>query len=419
MFLSSSAALCFAGCGGTRSASARSSTRSGSAALCFAGCGGSSDSVDSELEANVNAVIDQAITDKRVVGAVVLVSRHGQVVYRRAAGLADREVGIAMRDDSIFRFASLTKPITSVAAMQMIEQGQLKLDDPVTKWLPYFKPALADGSTPEIKVRHLLNHTAGVGYAASELPNGPYHQLNVSDGLDQPGLSLRDNLTRLAAAPLLFAPGSRFQYGLSIDILGGVLEAVEGRRLREILRSRVTGPLGLSDIDFGVSDMSRLTKPYADGPTEPVAMDEPHALPRGQYALVFSPSRILNPNSYDAGGAGMAGTAPQFLKFLEMIRLGGAPVLKPATVEIMAADQTGTQAQAQGPGWGFGYGWAVAVEPALSESPQPAGTLQWGGGYGHKWFIDRKNELSVVILTNTARYGGGTFAELIRNSIYA
>jgi CubicO group peptidase (beta-lactamase class C family) len=149
-------------------------------------------------------------------------------------------------------------------------------------------------------------------------------------------------------------------------------------------------------------------------------MDEPHALPvRGQYALVFSPSRILNPNSYDAGGAGMAGTAPQFLKFLEMIRLGGAPVLKPATVEIMAADQTGTQAQAQGPGWGFGYGWAVAVEPALSESPQPAGTLQWGGGYGHKWFIDRKNELSVVILTNTARYGGGTFAELIRNSIYA
>lgn len=392
---------------------------SSSAALYLAGCGGSSDSDDSELRGNVDAVVNRAVADKRVVGAVVLVSRHGEVVYRRAAGLADREAGAAMREDSIFRFASLTKPITSVAAMQMVEQGQLGLDDPVTKWLPYFQPALADGSRPEIKVRHLLNHTAGVGYALFELPDGPYHQLNVSDGLDQPGLSLRENLTRLASAPLLFTPGARFQYGLSIDVLGGVLEAVEGRRLRDILRSRVTGPLGLTDIDFGVADRSRLTKPYADGPTEPVAMAEPHAVARGQSAMVLSPARILDPNSYDAGGAGMAGTAPQFLKFLEMIRLGGAPVLKPATVEIMAADQTGTQAQAQGPGWGFGYGWAVAVEPALSKSPQPAGTLQWGGAYGHEWFIDRKNGLSVVLLTNTAGYGDGAFSEQVRDAIYA
>lgn len=374
---------------------------------------------DPALKARLDTVIDAAIAEKRIVGTVVIVSKNGEVVYRRAAGLSDREAGTAMREDAIFRLASVTKPFVTAAAMRLVEEGRLDLDAPVTRWLPDFRPRLPDGSTPEITVRQLLTHTSGLGYAFLEPADGPYHKLNISDGLDQPGLSLDENLARLSKADLHFAPGSSWRYSLGIDVVGGVLETIEGRSLSQIVRDKVTVPLGIEDTDFTVRDPSRLAKAYADGDPEPVPMTDGIAVPLMGLAATFAPSRILDVGSYPSGGAGMAGTASDVLRFLEAIRTGGAPIFKPQTVEAMVRDQVGPQSETQGPGWGFGYGWAVLTDPAPTGTPQATGTLQWGGAYGHSWFVDRENGLSVVALTNTAFEGmAGAFPTDIRNAVY-
>jgi hypothetical protein len=156
----------------------------------------------STLKARLDQVIDRALAEKRIVGTVVLVSRNGELIYKQAAGFADREAGISTHEDTIFRLSSLTKPIVSATALAMIERGQLNLDDGVTRWIPEFQPALPDGTGPELTIRQLLNHTAGLGYGFLEPEDGPYHQAGVSDGLDQPGLSMQENLKRIGGQPL-------------------------------------------------------------------------------------------------------------------------------------------------------------------------------------------------------------------------
>lgn len=367
----------------------------------------------------LDAAVEAALADKRIVGTVVLVAKDGKLVYSRAAGLADREAGVPMREDAIFRLASITKPIVSAAAMRLVEQGVLALDQLVTHWLPDFRPRLADGSVPEITIHHLLTHTSGLSYRFLEGKESAYHALNVSDGLDQPGLSLTENLSRLAAAPLTFAPGERWLYSLGLDVLGGILEKAANRSLPDLVRETVTGPLGLADTDFAVADPARLAVPYANAAPEPVRMTDGISISLGETAALFAPGRILDPASYPSGGAGMAGTAGDVLRFLEVIRTGGGPILSPETVETMVKDQVGTWAETQGPGWGFGYGWAVLVDPAAAGTPQGAGTLLWGGAYGHNWFVDPANGLTVVVLTNTAFEGmAGAFRTEIRDAVY-
>lgn len=368
----------------------------------------------------LDVAIDAAIADRRIVGAVVLVAREGEVVYRRAAGLADREAAVPLRDDAIFRLASVTKPFVTAAAMRLVEDGALALDAPVTRWLKDFRPRLADGSVPEITIRHLLTHTSGLSYRFIEPAGSAYHLHDVSDGLDQPGLSITENLARLAAVPLAFAPGAAWRYSLSIDVLGAVMEQATGASLPDLVATLVTGPLGLRDISFGVADRSRLAKPYANAAPAPIAMTDGLAVEMDGGAAVFAPSRILDPASYPSGGAGMSGTAGDVLTFLEAIRTGDAPILTPASIAAMTRDQVGEQAETQGPGWGFGYGWAVLVDPEAAQTPQARGTLQWGGAYGHSWFVDRTNGLTVVALTNTAFEGvNGRFVTDIRDAVYA
>lgn len=371
------------------------------------------------IAARVHAAVDKALAERRVVGAVVLAARHGELICDIAGGHADREAGTAMKRDAIFRLASITKPLVTAAAMKCFEDGRLDLHAPVTRWLPDFRPALPDGSRPDITLHHLLTHTSGLGYAFSEDADGPYHRLNVSDGLDQPGLTLEENLSRLAKAPLAFAPGVGWRYSLGIDVIGGVLERVEDRSLPEIVRDTVTAPLGMEDTGFVVRDRARLVKPYADGKPEPVPMTDGMSVPYLGAAATFAPSRILDARSYPSSGGGMAGTAADILRFLEAIRNGGAPILKARTVDAMVVDHLGSRAQTRVPGWGFGYGWAVLVDPPSAGTPQAAGTLQWGGAYGHSWFVDRVNGLSLVALTNTAFEGMvGAFPIDIRNALY-
>jgi CubicO group peptidase (beta-lactamase class C family) len=324
-----------------------------------------------------------------------------------------------MREDAIFRFSSVTKPFVSAAAMRLVQDGTLRLDDPVTKWLPDFRPKLADGTEPVITLRQLLNHTSGLTYGLAEPSTHPYHRLGVSDGLDQSGITLDENLRRLGQAPLGFPPGSAWRYSLAIDVLGGVMEKAAGVPLPQVVARTVTTPLGLVDTGFVARDAARLATPYVNAQPEPTRMTENQDVGAGGTAVRFSPSRATDPTAFPSGGAGMVGTAGDVLTFLEALRTGGAPILEPATVATMMKDQVGVQAATQGPGWGFGYGWAVLDDPAAARTPQGAGTIQWGGVYGHSWFVDPKNRLTVVALTNTAFEGmNGAFTVQLRDAIY-
>lgn len=369
----------------------------------------------------IDAAIDRAIAERRIVGGVFLVAENGKTAYRRAAGLFDREAGTPMRADAIFRLASVSKPIVAATALSLIETGDLALDAPLTRWLPTFRPRLADGSTPDITIRHLLTHTAGLSYRFTQPPDGPYHRANVSDGMDDPGLPLEENLRRIASVPLNFIPGSAWEYSVSIDVLGAVIAQATGGTLGEAVAERVTGPLGMADTGFTVTDVDRLAVPYADGTPEPERMRELHEVPREPIgALRFAPRRIFDQSSFQSGGGGMVGTAGDLLKLLEAVRTGGAPILKTPTVAEASSNQIGTLArEAEDAGWRFGFLSAVLDDPVEAKTPETKGTLRWGGAYGHTWFIDKAKGRSVVAFTNTAIEGvSGTFPNEIRDAIY-
>ena len=378
----------------------------------------SSPGVEVRLRTRLDAVIDRALEAQRIVGTVVLVAHHGVSVYGRAAGLADREARVPMKDDSIFLLASVTKPIVSAAAMRLVEAGSLGLDDSVTRWLPDFRPCLSNGHFPAMTIRQLLTHTAGLSYRCFEPGDSRYRALDVSDGLDQPGLSLGENLRRLTQAPLVYEPGTSWRYSLATDVLGAVIAEAAAEALPDAVRHLMTGPLGMKDTDFTVVDRARLVTHYADGTPEPVRMTDGMAVPLFGAPLRFFPSRIFDSSSYPSGGAGMAGTAKDVLRFFETLRMGDG-ALHASTVERMVATHVGSWAQTWGPGWGFGLGWAVLDDPAIAGTPQAKGTIQWGGVYGHCWFVDRVNGLTVVILTNTAFEGmSGAFPIEVRDAIY-
>ncbi|MBY5718703.1 beta-lactamase family protein [Rhizobium leguminosarum] len=370
------------------------------------------------LTAAVDAAIASALDDKRLVGTVVLIARDGEIVHRRAAGLADREGGLAMREDTIFRLASITKPIVTIAAMRLVEQGRIGLDDPVARWLPDFRPRLPDGEAT-IRIRHLLTHTSGLSYSFFE-EDDAYARAGVSDGLAEPGLTLAENLRRIASTPLRFAPGSDWQYSVAMDVLGGVIEAEMGAPLGEAVADLVTKPLGLADTAFSVRDRSRLAAAYMDASPEPTLMGENAVVMSLMGPIRFAPNRIFDPASYHSGGAGMAGTGGDILAILDTIRRGGPPLLSTETVGMMMTDQAGGHRQQHEPGSGFGFGWSVITNPAEAGVPFPKGTLKWGGVYGHSWFIDPVNGLTVVALTNTTLEGmWGKFTVDLREAIYA
>lgn len=383
------------------------------------------DTLESEsLAARLNQVSTNAIDEKKIVGSVILVAHRGEVIYQKAMGMADRESGKHMTEDAIFLLASVTKPLVSVAAMRLVEEGKIGLNDPVTKWLPQFKPQLPDGSRPEITIWHLLTHTSGLSYGFFE-PHGagPYHQKNVSDGFDMLGVSLEENLHRLMQVPLLFSPGTSWGYSLGLDVLGGVMAVATREALPQIVKSRVTEPLGLSDTGFHITDRSRLVTHYKDGISQPVPMDENATLQLpeswGSGIVRFAPERIFDPASYPSAGAGMAGTATEFMHFLLNLTRKKDVLLSASSVKQMMDLQVSSQSQTQGPGWGFGYGWAVLDNPQLAATPQSKGTIQWGGIYGHNWFFDPQKDIAMVALTNTTIEGmAGMYPQQIRNAVY-
>lgn len=368
-------------------------------------------SVASALAARVDRALDGAIAENRIVGGVVVVVRDGKVVYHRAAGFADREAKRPMTEDSVFRFASVTKPIVAATALALVEQRKLDLDDPVSRWIPDFTPKLASGERAAITVRQLLTHTSGLGYALFEREGGPYHRANVSDGLDQPGLSFDENRRRLVTVPLLAAPGKAFHYGLSTDVLGEVVARAAKSSLPEAVARYVTTPLAMRDASFGLAPddprASRLVAAYADGKPAPVRMTDGQKVPLFGAFTTFAPSRALDPKSYPSGGAGMVGTAADLVTFLEAVRTHDTRLLRPETIDLATKNQIGALRSPEigGEGWGFGYFGAVLLDRDRDHSPLTNGAYRWGGAYGHSWYVDPAARTTIVLLTNTAFEG--------------
>jgi len=374
------------------------------------------------MKKRIDAVIDRAVKDEKIVGATIIVARNGRIVYRRAAGYNDREAKKSLRETDVFRLASMTKLIISVTALALIDEGKLNLNDPVTKYLPEFRPKLTDGREPIITVRHLLTHTAGLHTVDQEKPDGAYHRLKVSDGMDNIGITLEENLRRIAAAPLLFEPGTSWNYSVATDVLGAVVAKAGGASLPEVISRKVTAPLKMKDTAFLARDSARLVTPYGDGNPRPVRMTDPFALPFGASQIVYSPRRATDATAFSSGGAGMVGTIDDYFRLLEVLRTGGAPILKPETARLIADNAIGDIPVNTAPNpdaWGWSLGLSILKDPIAAKTPQSAGTWQWGGIYGHSYFVDPQEKLTVICLTNTAVAGMvGEFPTALVNAVY-
>lgn len=374
------------------------------------------------LSTRIQAVVQQAVDDRRLVGAVVLVARDGELIHQQAAGLADRESARPLTVGTVFRLASVSKPIVATAALVLVAQGQLDLDSGIDTWLPEFRPALADGRPARITVRQLLSHTAGLGYRFLEADeNGPYGLAGVSDGMDASGITLEENLRRLASVPLLYEPGTAWGYSLATDVLGALIARVDGTPLDEAVTRLVTGPLGMTETGFTVRDPRRVATAYVNDAPQPHRLAEGETVSpfEGAVGIAYSPARIFDTSAFPSGGAGMAGTAGDFLRLLETLRQGGGALLPGDLIGEMGRDQTGGMDLPNAPGFGFGLGFSVLRDPRLAASPESPGTWRWGGAYGHAWFVDRAWGLSVVAFTNTLYEGmSGRFVTDLRDAVY-
>jgi len=364
-----------------------------------------------DLQTRLDEITSTAIAKGTLVGGAVLVAQAGRSLYRHSFGLADREAGQKAGFDTIYRLASLTKPMVSLTALALCDAGKLSLEDAVADHLPYFTPRY-QGTTPTIRIRHLLTHTAGLSYNYAP-------ESGVSTGLADDSLDYETNFTRLAAQELRYEPGTRWEYSVSIDVLGAIVAKVFGGTLEEAVAHLVTRKLGMADTAFHITDRARLAANYANTAAGPVPMGDHyrHGNADGTTVL-FSPCRAFNPAAFQAGGAGMVGTPDDLFKFFDQIRAGAPTILRPETFALATRPQTGEVVRT--PGCKFSYFSDIIVDPVAAGTPESVGTLGWGGIYGHSWFVDRERALTVLIMSNTAPAGvDGAYVDAVRDAVYA
>lgn len=363
------------------------------------------------LQTSLDQITATATAEGTIVGGAVLVAQAGETLYRKSFGLADREAGHKAALDTIYRLASVTKPLASLTALALYDAGKLSLDDAVTDYLPYFTPQYK-GTTPTIRLRHLLTHTAGLGYAY-----GP--ETGVSGGLADDELDYETNFTRLAAQELLFEPGTAWEYSVAIDVLGAVIAKVYGGTLEQAVAHFVTEPLGMADTAFHITDRSRLATNYGNAAPAPERMGDHYLQHKDDgTSVLFSPCRAFNPKAFQAGGAGMVGTPADLFTFFDHVRAGAPKILKPETFAMASSPQTGDVFRT--PGCKFSYFSDIIVDPVAANTPESVGTLGWGGIYGHSWFVDPARQLTVLMMSNTAPAGvDGAYVNAIRDVVYA
>lgn len=370
----------------------------------------------------------QALVDSHQVGGVVtLVARDGKMVDLQAYGFLDADQRTPMKTDSLFRIMSMSKPVTSVAAMMLFEEGKLALTDPVSKFIPSFRELKvmsrgAQGAefTParrQMTVRDLLTHRSGLTYGF--LDGGPvgdaYRTGGVGDGLGVVDGTLEENVDRLAKAPLVSQPGAEWHYSLSTDVLGRVVEVASGMPLDRFFRERIFGPLKMTETGFEVADAKwpRLAIVYTpDGAGGVRPMRSPESFGNTQ----FAPDNFKTGKRYFAGGAGLVSNVNDYTRFAQMLANGGTldgvRLLGPKTVELMTTSHTmdlnlaGTPVIGAGSQWGLGF--RITSDLGATQQPGSVGQYGWSGILGTFFFIDPKEKLVGVMMVQ--RYPGSPAA---------
>jgi CubicO group peptidase (beta-lactamase class C family) len=358
--------------------------------------------------ARVSELVTGEIAKGRYPGAVALVARRGKVAYFEAFGQRDPQSGAPMTKDAIFRLYSMTKPFASVAAMMLVEDGKILLSDPVSKYLPKLKNLQVsvprvDPQTGrvsyalvpterEMTIQDLMRHTSGLVYGVFT-SHAAVKEAYAKEGVDWDGVTPAEQIERLARVPLAHQPGSAWEYSLSTDVLGRVVESVSGATLGQFLQERLFAPLKMTDTAFLVPNgkAARLAQPFAK---DPVSGD----------AVKLLDVTVAQKN--DAGGAGSAGTVADYARFSQMLLNGGqldrVRILGRATVAQMTSDHLG-DIRVASPilprGYGFGLGFAVRKETGLNWVTGSAGEYRWGGAAGTAFWVDPKEQMVVVWMT--------------------
>ena len=360
--------------------------------------------MSAERLARIGPAVQAYVDDGRVAGVMTMVARRGQVVHWEAAGLRDLGAGDPLEPDDVFRIYSMTKPITSVATMILVEEGAVSLDDPVSTFIPAFAgvTVLTDGGervAPDgpITIEHLLTHTSGLTYGF--FGDTPVDRLYNQSGFFGLAEGLDDFAQRVAALPLLASPGDRWNYSVSTDVLGRVIEVVSGQPFDAFLKARILDPLGMDDTAFVVAPekRDRFTANYAR--------------PGGALQMIDSPvdGQYTQPPAWLSGGGGLTSTASDYIRFAQMLlqdgQLGDVRILAPETVRMMRANrlpdalvpiQLGTYLS---PAYGFGLGFAVAVDADASPEPDNDGVFRWAGAANTYFWIDPEAELIGMVWT--------------------
>jgi CubicO group peptidase (beta-lactamase class C family) len=363
--------------------------------------------------ARISAYLKNEIATNKIPGAVMLIQRRGKIAYYETLGVRDPATKAPMTADTIFRIYSMSKPITTVAAMMLVEEGRLQLDDPVAKYIPAFKDVKVgvekkgdDGNVTldlvaprrPMTVQDLMRHTSGItyGFFGEGLVKKAYVDAKIfSEDVDNAGFT-----DRIARLPLAYQPGTTWDYSHSTDILGRVVEVVSGQSLYQFEKERLLDPLGMKDTTFYVTDKAKQPR---------IAEPFPNDRTIGKDAEMNDP-RIAR--KWESGGGGMVSTIGDYARFTRMLLNGGTldgkRYLSPKTVAYMGANHIGPAAgivpgryYLPGPGFGFGLGFAVRTEAGVSPIEGSVGEMNWSGAGGTTFWIDPKEDMFVVFMAQT------------------
>ncbi len=381
-------------------------------------------------------LLSRYIQPEKIAGCLTLISRHGETAHLSAMGSMDRERNKPMATDTIFRFYSMTKPITSVALMQLHEQGMFQLTDSVSRYIPQWRDlqVMTGGDWPNFEtrpadrpmsMRDVLSHQSGLtyGFMEGQLERA-YNKADVYQAGSMEGRDLQSMIDRLAEMPLKFSPGDNWNYGVSTDVCGYLVETISGQRFDEYLQEHIFNPLGMEDTGFDVpiEKIDRFAANYERGPDRKLRLlDDP------------ATSNYAEPQTFFSGGGGLVSTAHDYHRFCQMLlnggELDGARLLGPKTIELMTMNHLpdsqdlsdralGTFSETANDGVGFGLGFAMIVDIPRTQNVGSLGEYYWGGAASTIFWIDPVEDMIVIFLTQFMPSGTFNFRGQIKQILY-
>ena len=383
--------------------------------------------LSTERLSRIDKVMETHVAQQKIAGGVTLLARHGKIAHLGVYGMMDVEAEKPMTPDTIFRIASMTKPITSVTVMMLYEEGHFRLNEPVSKYIPAFKemhvmpPESAEDSaqpvpaTRQITIWNLLTHTSGLTYQWNERLGPQYAAADITHGLLQDESTLDKKMKVLATLPLLHQPGAEFEYGLSIDLLGYLVEVVSGVSLNEFFSERIFKPLDMDDTHFFIPEAKRerLATVYERTKDGPITRKSPEPTVEG--SLTYSTDYpYKGPRTYFSGGGGLVSTAPDYARFAQMMlnggKLDGVRLLSRKTVALMTLNQLANMDV----DFGFGLGFSVVRDESDLNEVGSVGRFGWSGFFFTSFFIDPQEQMIGIFMCQLHPSGDLDLGEKIR-----